>query len=515
MRPDAPSLLFPETASVPDDDADENDQRAARDLNIDQVVTAVAAKRERADLITGVLTRRLRDPGVVRYRQEVFRDLEDPALSEPVREFTQAMSTITAHLDQLEAMRYRHQREGWLLDAAALYCDAVTALAVSPGPAAPGSRALRAFRDYLSTYTASEEFTTLDRETRDLRDALGRIRFCTRIRGNRVEVSRYSGEADYSEQVLAAFDRFRQGAVRDYRLRYRTEPGTNHVTAQITELVARLFPDEFTALGRYCRGHDAFADEGILRAAAEFRFYLAYADHIAPLQAAGLVFCYPEIPPAPARTRVDDTFDLALAHTLVARGTPVVTNDFRLDAPERIMVVTGPNQGGKTTFARTFGQLHHLAATGCPVPGSAAVLPLPDRILTHFEREEDIARMTGKLEDDLIRAGEIARTATSRSVVVLNETFASTTTSDARFLGTKLLTALTRAGARCVYVTFVDELASFGEQVVSLMSTVDPASPADRTYKVVRKPADGLAYALAIAARHGVTYERLRERLAR
>lgn len=510
-----PSLLFPGSAPVPDDGADDDDQRAARDLNVDQIVTAVAGRREQPDLITRVLSRRLRDPGVVRYRQEVFQDLEDPDLSARIREFTGQMDQVAAHLHQMETMRYQHQREGWLLDAAALYGDAVTALAAFLGPANLGSRALRAFRDYLSAYAASGGFTSLARETRDLRVALGRIRFRTRIRGDRVEVSRYQGEADYSEQVLAAFDRFRQGAARDYRLTYRTEPGTNHITAQITELVARLFPDEFTALESYCRRHAAFADEGILRAAAEFRFYLAYADHIAPLRAAGLGFCYPEIPSAPARTWAEATFDLALAHALVARGTPVVTNDFRLDTPERIMVVTGPNQGGKTTFARTFGQLHHLAATGCPVPGSAAALPLPDRVLTHFEREEDIARMTGKLEDDLLRAGEIARAATSRSVVVLNETFASTTTSDARFLGTKLLTALTRTGARCVYVTFVDELASCGEQVVSMMSTVDPANPADRTYKVVRKPADGLAYALAIAAKRGVTYERLRERLAR
>ncbi|MGH3166240.1 MAG: MutS-related protein [Trebonia sp.] len=508
----SPSLLSREPGSaVPR--AREEDRSCARDLNLDQIVAAVAGEREEHDLITAVLFGRLHDVDAVSYRQEVFGDLEDPALLAEAREFSRLMSQVRAHLRQLDKMEDRHQRQGWFLDAAAVYCVAVRSLTDHLATACPHSRALRDFRDYLLSYAASSGFTALAGDTRDRKESLGRIRYLTRIRGARVTVSRYAGEADYSAEVLKTFERFKQGAPRDYLIRYRTEPGMNHVAAQITELVASLFPDEFAALEEYCREHAGFLDEGVRRADAELQFYLAYLDYIGPVRAAGLSFCYPEVSASSKDVFAAGTFDLALARKLVSGGGAVVTNDFRLDGRERILVVTGPNQGGKTTFARTFGQLHHLAAVGCPVPGTAARLFLADRLFTHFEQEENLAAMTGKLEDDLIRIGDILRTATGRSIVILNETFASTTLHDARFLGTKLLTKVMRLDAMCVYVTFVDELASLGDRVVSMMSTVVPGNPAERTFEVVRKPADGLAYAMALAEKYDLTYERLQGRL--
>jgi DNA mismatch repair protein MutS len=344
--------------------------------------------------------------------------------------------------------------------------------------------------------------------------ALAAVRYCINIRGNKVRVSRYEGEADYSEEVQRTFAKFARTGVKDYRVGFRGWPEMDHVEERILDLVARLFPDPFAALDQFRARHAGYLDQTVATFDREVQFYAAYAEFIAPMKAAGLDFCYPAVSAGSKQISARDTFDLALAAKLMPRAAAVVRNDFHLAGPERVFVVTGPNHGGKTTFARSFGQLHYLASLGYPVPARQASLFLPDRMFSHFEREEDLATLRGKLEDELVRIRAVLEQATGDSVVVMNESFASTTLADALFVGERVLNHMTGLGLLGVYVTFVDELASLSEACVSMVGAVVPDNPAERTFKVVRRPADGLAYAAAIAGKYGLSYAQLTERLA-
>ena len=482
------------------------------DLTLDQVVAAVTAGREAYDL-EGFFFVPLPDVDSVVYRQEVFRDLDGTPLFDRVRAFGRRMQSMREDLAQADKLRYRYQKERWFLDAVDTYCAAVTRLAEDLTEADLRSKALLALRDSATGYVSSAGFRGLASDTVALKQALADVTYCVHIDGLRVQVSRYDGQPDYSAEVARAFEKFKQGAVKDYRLRPETWPDMNHVEERIHDILVDLYPETFAALDAFTARHARYLDPTIARFDREVQFYVGYLEHIEALRRAGLGFCYPRVSDCSKAVSATDTFDIALAHRLAAERVPVVRNDFFLRDPERIIVVTGPNQGGKTTFARTFGQVNHLAAIGCPVPGAGAALFLFDRMFTHFEKEEDVTTLRGKLHHDLVRIHAVLERATPRSIVIMNEIFTSTTLDDAVFLSTKILEALVDLDALAVCVTFIDELASLTDTTVSMASTVEADNPAVRTYKVVRKPADGLAHAVAIAEKYGLTYERLKERI--
>ena len=507
-----PSILFDESETSTAIDGRESPEFFT-DLNLDQIVASITAGREEYNL-KPFFCAPLSRVESINYRHDIFRDLEDQALLGHIRSFAEKMRAMRGHLAQADKLHYQYQKLRWFLEAADLYCDAVNCLTHDLTLANLRSRGFLAFREYLNSYTKSPNFASLLADTRTVKADLSGVRYCLHINGNRVKVSRYDSEPDYGADVLQTFEKFKQGAAREYRFKSYSGPDMNHVEAAVLDLVAKLYPDVFSLLDQFGSRHHNYLDDTIRAFDREVEFYVACIEHIDRFKPAGLPFCYPTVSGRSKEVCGREVFDLALADTLIGENAPLVTNDFHLNDPERILVVSGPNQGGKTTFARMFGQLHYLASIGCPVPGREARLFLFDGLFTHFERQEDIENLSSKLEDDLLRIRAILQRATPRSILIMNESFVSTTLSDALFLSKQLMQEIIQRDMLCVSVTFLDELASLSKTTVSMVSTVDPENPALRTFKIVRKPADGLAYAVAIAEKHRLTYKSLKERIA-
>lgn len=484
------------------------------DLNLDQIVDLIVAGREKYDLKPFFYTPMTTVPAI-EYRQEVMRDLENEALLGSIKSFSSQMHTMRGHLMGAERCPDKYAKEAWFLEAIEIYRDGVKKLDQDLRDNPPKSSGLLAFRSYLSGYLDSGSFIALAREANRLRSGLAAIRYTLLIKGSSITVANYESEADYSAAVEEKFAKFGTGAVNEYLVKFADFPGMNHIEVAVLERVAQLNPAIFSALVDYCLRNGNFADPVVTTFDREVQFYIAWLEFVNGLKQAGLKFSYPQVSATCKNVSGRDSFDLALAAKLAAENSRIICNDFVLKGSERILVVSGPNQGGKTTFARTFGQLHYLAALGGPLPGVEARLFLCDQLFTHFEREEDITNLRGKLEDDLMRIHRILQLATPNSLIVINEIFSSTTLKDAVELSRNIIERVSELDALCVCVTFLDELSTVNEHTVSMVAEVEPDNPTLRTFKIRRKPADGLAYATAIAEKYQLTYRQLHERIKR
>ena len=213
--------------------------------------------------------------------------------------------------------------------------------------------------------------------------------------------------------------------------------------------------DRGTAIAAAALGHTADHVRGFFHALRhELAFYLGCLALHERLAAIGAPTCVPETADPGARVLAGrGVYDLSLA---LRRGAAVVGNDF--DAGGKgILVVTGANQGGKTTFLRSLGLAQLMTQCGMFAAAEMFRTGLCDRLFTHFRREEDAAMASGKLDEELARMSAIVDHLGPFSMVLFNESFSATNEREGSEIATQIVSALLERGIRLAFVTHLYE----------------------------------------------------------
>jgi DNA mismatch repair ATPase MutS len=193
---------------------------------------------------------------------------------------------------------------------------------------------------------------------------------------------------------------------------------------------------------------------GVLR--AELGFYVACLNLSDELAARGVATTMPDVRPAAEATlAARELRDAALAFHL---PEPPVTNDLDADGT-RLVLVTGPNQGGKSTFLRSVGLAQLMMQSGMFVCADAYRASVSTGICTHFKREEDPTMTHGKLEEELERMRHIADRIRPGGLLLCNESFAATNEREGSEIAHGVLRAMIEADVRVVFVTHLYDLA--------------------------------------------------------
>ena len=249
----------------------------------------------------------------------------------------------------------------------------------------------------------------------------------------------------------------------------------------------------------------------------ELVFYTRWAEYIEKQQQKGWRFCKPEVrhrKAGAAGMEAKGFYNLKLIDSTGPEST--VPNDLAFDEEKRVYVLTGANRGGKTTATQAVGQLFILAQSGIRVPAECFRYDPADRVLTHFPADEDKTLDLGRLGEECRRFRELFVQSTADSLLLLNETFSTTSFEEGYFIAADAVRAILGRGSRTIYNTHMHKLAQDLDTVINTderpgkaVSLVAETKGKEHSFRMVIALPEGQSFARDIAEKYGVTYESL------
>ena len=173
------------------------------------------------------------------------------------------------------------------------------------------------------------------------------------------------------------------------------------------------------------------------------------------------------------RPDVDDSRDLVIEegrHPVLDAGLtdePFVPNDLRLEAGSReLVLLTGPNMAGKSTYIRQAALLVIMAQAGSFVPASSARIGIVDRVFTRIGASDELARGNSTFMVEMIETANILNNATDRSLVILDEVGRGTSTHDGLAIAWAITEHLVRGtGCRALFATHYHQLVDLADSL--------------------------------------------------
>lgn len=539
------------------------DSQTAHDLDIEKVILAFCPKERHREWMRRVLLNLSAGADVIRYRQAIIEELLQHT------NLVTAFKQLLPKIEQLNLFGYRPEGEKSSLQEITyrageleLLVECIQALeAVFDGmDSAFKSKGLQDLRHIVDLYTSDPTYQQLVRE---LPEILSELRTCASItigvnldphlRPEEATLLSVNQQRFTSSKLLdRLFDNGNQGLKTSSPLHTlpviqesdgiitaggmvpiarRAEPKMVPLFRDLSEILEKVTKPISKVLKRYA----ALKSRFLANLQPDLVFYTAAVDLVNHMRASNLPLCRPEIRPLEARVcQIEDCYNLNLALHLSPVSFPrdisdaIVLNRVDLGQQGRIVILTGPNQGGKTTYMQAVGLAQILAQAGLFVPGSSAEISPVDNIYTHYPLEERLELGTGRFGDEAQRVSAIFERVTRSSLVLLNESLFSTNPGESLYLAQDVVRVMSMLGLRALYTTHLHALAASADeinastqgdsQVISMVASPIPQDMPQTTiseqtdkysYRIVPGPPIGRSFAEHIARHYGIPYQQL------
>lgn len=543
------------------------------DLGLDVFCQKISGDAKECRLIANVLSQISDDPNVAAYRQQIFADiLRLPELRKTMMElfdkiqFMRDFSTIHKTTDEELGLWHLFHR----LDELDSYIKTVETMRDCLSDERIRSEGLILLRDYIIELYETACFAEMKKDISALKIRASDVQSVTlginvNERFEAVSIGlvsvnrkpfRKSGIVSNLADAIASKDKLRDTADWDGDLHYQLIQHEN--SASVSDLIEKCSGYYAVRNNLFAGGNDhmtmlktpdgdsmsnstfyleniinkmlgslvkklrdtltKYANIAIVNISAlvpEFVYYIRCVEFIGSLMEKGCVFSEAK-PVAEGGTSMEATgfYNLKLAMNM-ENVSEIVPNDLSFDNRHTVYVLTGANRGGKTTLTQAVGQLFILAQGGLFVPAENFRYIPCDCIYTHFPADESRTMDLGRLGEECVRFKEIFSQSTDKSLVLLNETFSTTSFEEGYYIAKDSVKALLTKAVRTIYNTHMHKLGEDAEELSHESSVAGAASlimrteDGKRSFKVALAKPEGLSYAKDIAEKYGVTYDML------
>ena len=571
------SLLFPEVNSE-DKSIIYNvlSETAFHDLGLDVICKGLSKKENEQNYIIKVMSRLTADPEMANYRAEIFDDiLHNPNLRSSMLEILDKISFLRdygsfkrEHEESASTWELMHR-----LEEINDYIACVEALVSCLDEAAITSRGLRELKEYVEAIYRDNGFRELKEDiqkckasTTDLKSVTLGINLNERFEAENIGLVSVNSKKFTKSHALGGFSDLimsKKGNINadtswDENYKYHQISEEDIATSSAIDRFGKFMTAASSPLAMLTLASIPEGDSGsdvtmyldrivnhilaitmkklrdtlskyvnititnITNIIPELMYYIRWAEFVEKETSRGFIFVKPEVTNGLREMTARGIYNLKLAYAHKDEAELIVKNDLDFNDDNCVYILTGANRGGKTTITQAIGQLFVLAQGGIYIPGEHLSYTPVDNIYTHFPADEDKTMDLGRLGEECKRFKEIYESATDKSLLLLNETFSTTSFEEGYYIAKDSVKAILAKGTRTIYNTHMHKLAmdipelnrfemerTRGANCTQAQSLIVCAQDGERSYRVKVSQPEGMSYAVDIARKYGVMYDML------
>lgn len=503
------------------------------DLSLDFLVKNMTSSLNEQNVIKSILMNMPAEKSVIKYRQDIYCDLKNiPEVSEQLCEIFNEMLFYTSQ----KPKSIDNKSSIWELLSFLKELENYTSSIIKIKKIIDGiefySEGMKKFSVFINDIYNNSGFNELEKDLKNLGEDVSSIKSMT-LGVNFtsdffpeeigiISMNEYSfGEHSLLKKFIG-FHKQRKNNDKDLiSLSILTHSHKGNAVESplmnnLTTLVERMLPSVTAHLKKILKKYTDTSGTALSKLSDEFLFYSRFIELENKLSKSGVPCCHGEF--SENNTYLENFYNLKLAvyQSKEISENNIICNDLEFTKEHGILILTGPNRGGKTILTQAIGLVFLLFQQGVFVPCSSAKIRICDGIYTHFPADENKTVSLGRLGEESDRFRRICQTATAESLILFNESFSTTSHTESLYIAEDVIKYLCCLGARVCFNTHMYELAENAEKinadeksVCGAVSIVMGQNNSERSYKIHYSKPDGKSYAHDIAYQYGITFEQL------